>query len=192
MKDTYWNHNVAYHNWIIKHIKENDKVLDVGCGEGLLLQKISNITKNITGIEPDKNSYNKAIKRNIQVINEEFENYNNTYKYDVIIFVASIHHMDFEKAILKAKSMLNQEGKIIIVGLSKNKNISDYIIELLRIIPTKIASIIYKEKTSEDIRVPTAKPNTSYKEIKNIVKKHFTNYKIKHALYYRYLLACKK
>jgi 2-polyprenyl-3-methyl-5-hydroxy-6-metoxy-1,4-benzoquinol methylase len=51
----YWNHNVAYHDWILKLVGTgNESILDVGCGEGLLLEKLLPCIKKIVGIDPDE------------------------------------------------------------------------------------------------------------------------------------------
>ena len=47
-------------NIIAKLIKKNSKVLDVGCGDGQLMNYIyENITKDIRGLEISKNNVQK-------------------------------------------------------------------------------------------------------------------------------------
>lgn len=39
--DEYWNHNTAYHAWLIDiTARHRGHVLDVGCGEGLLVRRL--------------------------------------------------------------------------------------------------------------------------------------------------------
>lgn len=51
----YWNHNTAYHGWILCTAQRDDvrDVLDVGCGDGLLLQRLAPHVTTAVGIEPD-------------------------------------------------------------------------------------------------------------------------------------------
>ena len=194
MNKNVWNHNYAYHNWIKKNIENNSIVLDVGCGDGTLIFKISKKCKKVYGIDIDKKSINVAIKANkddnVSFINDDFLKYNfKNMKFDMIIFVAAIHHMNMKDALLKAQSLLKENGKIIIVGLSKPSSIFDYIIEVLRIVPSFVVSKFKGNKTSEEMNIETNYNFPTSDEVRSICKQILKrNYKIKYALHYRYLL----
>lgn len=194
MNKNVWNHNYAYHNWIKKNIENNSIVLDVGCGDGTLIFKISKMCKKVYGIDIDKKSINVAIKANkddnVSFINDDFLKYNfKNMKFDMIIFVAAIHHMNMKDALLKAQSLLKENGKIIIVGLSKPSSIFDYIIEVLRIVPSFVVSKFKGNKTSEEMNIETNYNFPTSDEVRSICKQILKrNYKIKYALHYRYLL----
>ena len=156
----YWNHNIAYYNWIKKQTKKYNSVLDVGCGSGLLVHYLDDGKMSVTGIDTDfscieycKNNY---IPDNIMFRQNDFLSFETTYKYDVITFVASMHHMDMEAAINKAKSLLNKNGKMIIIGLAKPSNFFDYCVEVFRVIPVYLISAIKKETTTEELNVPVS------------------------------------
>ena len=56
-------------NIIAKLVKENSKVLDIGCGDGELMKYISeNITKDIRGLEISKKNVQKCIAKGLTVI----------------------------------------------------------------------------------------------------------------------------
>lgn len=193
-----WNHNFAYHNWIYKNITKDSTILDVGCGDGTLAFNLANNNKKILGIDINHNSITTANKKNIYNNVEFIKNDYLTYdfkkqKFDVIIFVAAIHHMDMKNALDKAKLLLNDNGKIIIVGLSNPSNLLDYIIEILRIIPSFIISKIMNSKTSEKLNIDTCYEFPKMNEIRKICKDALkNNYKIKYGLHYRYLLIWNK
>ena len=193
-----WNHNFAYHNWIYKNITKDSTILDVGCGDGTLAFNLANNNKKILGIDINHNSITTANKKNIYNNVEFIKNDYLTYdfkkqKFDVIIFVAAIQHMDMKNALDKAKLLLNDNGKIIIVGLSNPSNLLDYIIEILRIIPSFIISKIMNSKTSEKLNIDTCYEFPKMNEIRKICKDALkNNYKIKYGLHYRYLLIWNK
>ena len=107
--DAYWNHNTAYHRWILKHAKGRDRVLDVGCGDGLLVQKLTRICNHVVGIDPHGPCIEAAKRRlantgNVSLIETNFETYEGPPDtFDMIVFVASLHHMDQVRCMVKAK-----------------------------------------------------------------------------------------
>ena len=196
MNKKVWNHNYAYHKWIIKKINNNSTILDVGCGDGTLCFKLSSCNK-VVGIDTSEDSINNAIQNNtydnVSFINDDYLKHNFNNKFDVIIFVASIHHMNMEEALIKAQSLLNKNGKIIIVGLAKPSTIIDKIIELLRVIPSFIISVIKRNKSSEELNIETNYNFPTMNEVRLTIKRILgSNYKLRQALHYRYLLTWNK
>ena len=195
MKDTYWTHNTAYHKWILKHINNGDYVLDVGCGDGLLVQKIAKICRQVTGIEPHLSSALRARERlenvkNAYVENISFEEYYaESNAFDVIVFVASLHHMDLEFCANKVKELLAPGGQLLVVGCSKPDGFVDSFIECLRVIPAKLGSLVHGEKNRGNIGVPVQEPNLSLRQICHVTDIYLPNAKLRRGLYYRYLLS---
>ena len=61
-------------NIIANLIKENSKVLDVGCGDGELMKYITeNITSDIRGLEISKSNVQKCIEKGLTVIEGDAE-----------------------------------------------------------------------------------------------------------------------
>lgn len=60
MPEQYWNHNAAFHDEILADAAARDgrggrggRACDVGCGEGLLLQRLAGVCEETVGIEAD-------------------------------------------------------------------------------------------------------------------------------------------
>ncbi len=193
MKKDIWNHNYAYHKWIKKKSNNKNKILDVGCGDGTLVFKLHNQDNNIVGIDIDKGiievAKNNNKHKNIKFITGDFIETTFKEKFDAIIFVASIHHMNYEDALNKSKELLNNNGVLLIVGLSKPSSFFDWFIEIIRIIPSFIISKIKSNKTSEELNIKTNYDIPSMKYIRNSTKKILIkNYKFRYGIHYRYLL----
>ncbi len=194
---TPWNHNFAYNGWISKVIGNRNRILDVGCGDGTLAQFLRTPDNHILGIDPSPSSIQKAKAhneyQNVDFIQKSFEDFNveNT-KFDAIIFVASIHHMGMKEAIDKAKSYLEKNGVLIVVGLAKPANFLDWIIEVLRVIPSGIVSAVKNNTTSEELNIDVSYDIPQMTEVRKICAKLLFGHKLRYGLHYRYLLTWEK
>ncbi len=98
--------------------KENLRILDIGCGEGLISSHISknNFKYGIDYLEINKNienSFNKYIKFNLNyglpesLLQEE--------KFDYILMLDILEHLlEYQKVLSAAKNILNDKGRIIL------------------------------------------------------------------------------
>ena len=109
-----------------KNLK-NTKVLDIGCGGGLVSEGLSKIGATVTGIDFIKENINVArmhAKKNNLKINyfvKDFEKEKITSKYDVIIILEVLEHLkNWEEFIKKIKLNLNKNGTLIISTINRN------------------------------------------------------------------------
>jgi 2-polyprenyl-3-methyl-5-hydroxy-6-metoxy-1,4-benzoquinol methylase len=109
----YWNHNAAYHPWLIDIATQHrGDVLDVGCGDGLLAQRLAPVSRSVTAIDPDASAIQRATDRlaaheHVAVSQEAFDDYQaGRRRFDLITFVASLHHMDLRASLVKARDLL--------------------------------------------------------------------------------------
>lgn len=48
----YWNHNTAYHPWLLRQVPRPCRLaVDVGCGDGLLLNRLAERVDRVIGID---------------------------------------------------------------------------------------------------------------------------------------------
>ena len=112
--------------------------------------------------------------------------------FDAVIFVASIHHMNMMEALEKAKSLLAENGILLIVGLAKPSNAIDWIVELFRIVPSQVVSAVKKNTTSEELDMEVSYDFPTMGEVRRICKDNLPGYKLRYGLHYRYLLSWEK
>jgi len=94
-------------DFLLKKINSNDKILDVGCGKGRVIESLIPITNNITGVDFDESAIiiaEKIIKEDIVLICDDIFNYLNkniNEKFDVIILSHVLEHIDDPSSFLK-------------------------------------------------------------------------------------------
>jgi SAM-dependent methyltransferase len=107
-------------NFIKYKYFKNKKILEIGCGQGTLLNYLAKKYKlekeNILGIEPSKSIF-EYLKHNqfFQIKNIFLNQIKNQYKFDFIILDNVFEHFDFpNKALNKLTKILNKDGKLYI------------------------------------------------------------------------------
>ena len=94
---------------IIKHFKirkdkidylEGIKILDIGCGGGLISEPLARLGANVTGIDASEKNisiaqfHSKKNNLNINYINTSPEKLNDIEKYDIILNLEVVEHVD--------------------------------------------------------------------------------------------------
>ena len=103
------------------------KILDVGCGGGLISEGLSKIGANVTGIDFVKDNINiartHAQKSNLNIDYKtlDFENEKISSKFDIIVVFEVLEHLsDWKSFIKKIQSNLKSNGILIISTINKN------------------------------------------------------------------------
>lgn len=189
----YWNHNTAYHPWLLGLAeRRRGRVLDVGCGDGLLVQRLAEVADSVTGIDPDPMAVRRARERvgpdaSITLLHCRFDEFDpGDSGFDLITFVASLHHMDLRGSLVRARELLNPGGSIAVVGLSANASAADWLFSALCLPAVRIGSRWHREQS--DVGVAVADPRESLAEIRRVAGDVLPGAQIRRALYYRYLL----
>jgi 2-polyprenyl-6-hydroxyphenyl methylase/3-demethylubiquinone-9 3-methyltransferase len=114
-------------NVINKQRLDKMKILDLGCGGGLISEGLSKIGANVTGIDFVKENINIAkihsrksnLKINYKTL--DFENEKISSKFDIIIIFEVLEHLsDWKDFIRKIQSNLKSNGVLIISTINKN------------------------------------------------------------------------
>lgn len=194
MVEHYWNHNTAYHPWLRDiAVRQRGDVLDVGCGDGLLLQRLAPVSRRVVGIDSDAAAVDRARRRlqgtgNAAVDHVDFAGFDAPDgSFDLVTFVASIHHQPLAAALSKARRLLKPGGELAVVGLATNASLRDWGWALLCMPAVVVGSKIHRE--TPDIGVPIAEPRESLAGIRHLADDVIPGAVIRRGLYYRYLLS---
>ena len=198
----YWDHNQQYQNYLLKQIKGNKNIgLDIGCGTGELTKKLALRCNKTIGVDVSKAMIEEAKKRTSNA-NIEFHNIDvNVFlnesddMYDVIISIATFHHLDMAETLMNLKTKLNTNGVILILDLYKNRTLFEYILSLLATLCNPFFYLVKRgsfRNTKEEREA--WKDHFQYdeyytiKEIKKIATEVLGDVRIRHHLFWRYSL----
>ena len=121
--------DMVWESWL-KETKEDDyrrvkmlesvlggaKVLDFGCGNGGFLRGLrkEGVTKNVVGVELDKEAQSRLMKENIEVY-DQLDSIDKSVKFDIITMFHVIEHLDNPYRIIAGiKNRLKDDGLLII------------------------------------------------------------------------------
>lgn len=113
-----------------RSILAGKKILDVGCGGGILAEALSELGANVTGIDASENtigvakSHSKSINSNVRFIQntiEEFIASNPDEKFDVITCLEMLEHVPSPGEIIKnCSDILKKDGDIFFSTINRN------------------------------------------------------------------------
>jgi ubiquinone/menaquinone biosynthesis C-methylase UbiE len=191
----YWNHNTAFHAELAADAgRRGGRALDIGCGEGLLMERLAPHVESVVGIDPDGDAVERARKRlagqgNASLIAGDFMDMPIPpleERYQTITCVATLHHMELQPALRHMRGLLAPGGKLLVVGLAANKSALDYIASGLQVLPVKLADRMHGGM--QEIGVRLAEPRESIGEIRRAAREALPGAQIRRRFYYRYTL----
>jgi Methylase involved in ubiquinone/menaquinone biosynthesis len=197
--ETYWNHNTAFHRELVADArKRGGRVLDVGCGDGLLLQRIAPYANELVGIDPDEQALEMARRRlaasaNVRLIHGDFLEMPvpaPEHRFDTITCVAVLHHMELRSALAKMRRCLAPGGRLLIVGLAANKSAADFAFDALTLIPNRIMDLLHGG--AQNIGLRLAEPKESLDEIRRAARELLPGAKVRRRFHFRYTLSWDK
>ncbi|MGW2092025.1 class I SAM-dependent methyltransferase [Promicromonospora sukumoe] len=130
-----WSHNDHFHGWVLRRLPGRRalrgrplRVLDVGCGRGLLLSRLRGRSDEVLGVDADAAMASFAAERfagdpSVTVRRARFEEVDGTF--DAVTMIAVLHHLPLETALRHAGELLAPGGRLLVVGLARADSLTD-------------------------------------------------------------------
>lgn len=122
-----WNHNLHYHPVLLAAVPPGAHLgLDVGCGEGMLSRALAGRVGHVTGIDLDEPSIDLARRTTPQdnvdyALGDIMTHPLEAASFDVIVSVATMHHLDIAAALARFAELLRPGGVLGIVGIGRRR-----------------------------------------------------------------------
>jgi 2-polyprenyl-3-methyl-5-hydroxy-6-metoxy-1,4-benzoquinol methylase len=187
-----WNHNVHYHEFLLKTVPENcDRALDVGCGQGLLARRLAPRCGDLVAIDIDQDALNRAVSA-------DSPNTHATYvrgdvmthrfpqtSFDLITAVATLHHLPLKPALMRFKDLLRPSGVLVVIGLYRNSTLTDYAFAAAALPTSKLLRLWRGEAA---VGAPVKDPEETLEEIRAACNEVLPGATIQRHLFFRYSL----
>lgn len=102
---------LRYHEWFLEHIDQNDSVLDIGCGQGMLAYDIAKKVVQVTAVDSNEANIAEArlkyFSHNIEYICADIMHYS-IPSATVAILSNVLEHIEYRDVLLQAL----HEGKV--------------------------------------------------------------------------------
>ena len=183
-----WNHNVQYHPLVLSALPSSrERVLDVGCGQGLLARSLAACFRSVVGIDADADALIAAKAErappNVSFVLGDVMSYEFREKFDFITVLATLHHLPLTPALLRFRDLLNPGGRCAIVGLYRANSLADHACSLAAL-PASFAIRIARGYA--DVGAPIQSPRETLSQIRAAVEVSLPGATFRRHLFWRY------
>jgi len=199
-----WSHNDHFHGWILRNLPaRRERALDVGCGRGLLVERLAGRFTRVDGIDADEGMVAVAAARletcaGVFVQRRDFAEVaaSDGSQFDLITMVAVLHHLDLDTALSEVATLLAPGGRLLVVGLTRVQSPTDLLIDCVSSVANPIVGLLKHPRPARDGRgsgavepaMPVKEPTTSWADVVAASRRHLPGARARRRLFFRYTL----
>lgn len=199
-----WSHNDAFAGFVLRQARAvrrrgGTTAIDVGCGTGNLLERLAAVMPSVVGIEPDPHAAAIATSRfrrqaNVEIRQQSWRE-QPAQSCDLIVFVASLHHMPLRSTLHEARAALRPGGRLVIVGVAADDSPDDddltgKLLSSISLVMNPAIGMIRHPRHAvgppAHMRAPTAEPTDPFRTIRTIANEVLPGIRMRRALFWRY------
>lgn len=111
-----WQYSVKMQAQLLaRHLKPGSRVLEIGCGEGILLYEISKLGFIVKGIEPSKAAAKRGIEKGIDVVQGYFPHPKLCETFDAVVISHVLEHLPNPIETLNQVAKIAPEGYLLLI-----------------------------------------------------------------------------
>lgn len=191
-----WNHNLHYSHLLLAHARPcSGRVLDVGCGEGVLTRALGRQSAQVVGLDLDA--------RSLRLAREQTTDSNVHYvrgdvlaapfppgSFDAVVSVATLHHVPAQAGLLAMAELVRPGGRLAVLGLARSRLPRDLGRELAAAVSTRALRLRHREWQHS---APTVwPPPTTYDEVRRLAAATLPGSSYRRLVLWRYLVTWEK
>jgi 2-polyprenyl-3-methyl-5-hydroxy-6-metoxy-1,4-benzoquinol methylase len=200
-----WNHNDHFHGWILRNLPACQRTaVDIGCGTGVLAEKLATHFTHVTGIDRNEGMAAAASARlrdfpQVSIRRCNFADFCSTAgdgRADLITMVAVLHHLDLDDTLTRIPALLAPGGRLLVVGLARADSLADLAFDVISGAANPVMGMIkhprpahLQQRTVDGQPVmPVKDPATTLAEITTAARARIPGSTIRRRLFFRYTL----
>lgn len=190
-----WNRNIHYHDLVLSAVPQGcARALDVGCGAGRLASELAERCSEVIAIDADAPALALARSRHERPNLSFVEGDVMTHafpdaSFEFIASIATLHHLPLEPALERFRSLQRPGGVLVVIGLYRFETLSDYLVGGMA---TILSVLVRLMRGTERVNAPIRDPDTTLREIKDVVDRVLPGAVVRRELFYRYSLVWRK
>jgi SAM-dependent methyltransferase len=195
-----WSHNDHFHGWILANLPERRHIaLDVGCGRGELLARLSPQFDAVWGVDEDPSMRQFATSRcaglpNVTVVEGSWTDL--TDPVDLVTMIAVLHHLDAATALRSVVRLLAPGGRFLAVGLAPPQSLVDHAWDLASMVTNPLIGYVKhpwpSPPTAEPPPFPVRDPTLPFGELREVVQAAMPGAVMRHRIAFRHTIAWTK
>jgi hypothetical protein len=103
--------------------------------------------------------------------------------FDFVVCSATLHHMDLAAGLDRLAELTAAGGTLVIIGLATNSTLFDWLLEVVRLIPVRLARV---RRGWHDHGAPKLDARNTWSEVRRAVRSALPGATFRRRLYWRY------
>ena len=164
-----WNHNIHLHPVLLDALPDPcGRVLDVGCGEGVLTWQLADRCASVLAVDVDEASVvaTRALvagRENVEVRQADVMTADlPAASFDAVLSVAVLHHLGLRPGLVRLASLVAPGGVLGIVGFGRTRSGYDLAHDVVGTVGTRL---LRRRRKIWEVQAPVADVHDSYTEV---------------------------
>ena len=187
-----WNHNIHHHGILLDALPADcRRVLDVGCGDGLLTRALAERGLEVVALDADADAVaatraEVADLEAVRVVEGDVMDPDlDLGTFDAVLAVASLHHLPLEDGLRRLSDLVAPGGVLGIVGLASSRSAWDLGHDLIGSVATRV---LRRRHGYSEVTAPTKRPRQSYSRVLRVATLMLPGCRYRRHVLFRYSL----